>query len=502
MSCTALLQTAARLQDAYEQGDSASAARAAAELQAKLFLTKACRRNVVVEILKRVPIHLTRMVFSSDFSSHGNIAQLLGALPSSLQPLAVECCCRGPVLALAIPHMASFNKRPGTALGECFVHLPGLLALDLQGYPTVHEPYDPKTPPVPGCRLGITGIAAHLTALAALERLSITNVHIDSLAGRALAAGLALVTTLRQLQLISCSVPEGQPSQIMAALISYAFPYLTRLTDCHLASSYLHRPGSEALGHSLMQLTDLVVLDVADHAIDAGGAAGLAWGITALQKLQLLSLRNNRIGNGNLSTLAASLGSLTALLGLNLNDCSLGLLDLHSLAQSLTRMRRLRWLRCSGAAAGAAGADVLRVALATVTTLEHLELQGCQLGAAGAAPLALLIPALPRLAWFDISGNAIGDGGCMALAPALAQCSSMTELMLADNHVGDSGAAALSLWAGCMPSLLELVLHGNHISEAARASLARMVSSSCTVRCGCGAAGFDSAPDGAALHVG
>lgn len=57
---------------------------AAAGLQQKLFLTKANRRNAVVDVLVTLPLPTLNLIFSIPIRE-GNAAQLLGALPPHLQ---------------------------------------------------------------------------------------------------------------------------------------------------------------------------------------------------------------------------------------------------------------------------------------------------------------------------------------------------------------------------------------------------------------------------------
>jgi Leucine-rich repeat (LRR) protein len=460
----------------------ASVRSAAAEIQQKLFLTKAYRRNAVVEVLETLPIHLLDVVFSCRPRDAGNVAQLLGALTPELQAIAVKCCCRSDVLEICCPTMTSFNKRPGTALGASLVHLSSLTVLDLQGHASLNEPYSAEgTTPVTGCRLGLVGLATHLSCLTNLARFTLTNMHIDGIAAKALSSGLLVVRTLRQLQLISCTLPEDYHPNGIALICERSVGYLNTLTDCHFNNNNLRDLGTELLCAALQQLTSLVTLNLPDNAIGVRGTAALAAALVHLAHLQILNLENNNIGEGNLAEFGRSIGQLGTLKGLGLNNNRISSSHIASLTASITCMTSLRWLRMSNATLGLAGASSLATHMTAVNWLEHIELKCCQIGTAGAEHLGPLFMGMPRLEWVELSENSIGDAGCVALAPALSHCKNMVELKLGYNEIGDAGAAALAVPVGSMCRLEELDLDGNLISSTGALEIARMLPGACVV---------------------
>ena len=370
--------------------------------------------------------------------------------------------------------MASFNKRPGSALGACLVHLQSLIALEIVG----RDGADTCShAPITGCRLGLVGLAEHLHQLPHLKRFLLADMHLDGLAAKALGAGLAAAPALCQLQLRSCTVPEDFHPTGVAALCGGALASMRKLTDCHLHNNNLRNLGTQLLAASLRHLSALVVLSLPDNAVGAEGAAALAAACPSLGRLQLLNLERNALGDGPLSAFTAGLAALTALRGLNLSDCQLTAAHVPALARPLCQLSTLRWLRLSGTPLHADGAARLAACLLPVTWLEFLALQRCNLGAAGAYALQPLLARQRALQVLDVSGNALGNGGCAAFSVA----GSLHELRLAANGLDDGGVPALVSCAAAWPAMQLLLLDGNGCSAGAQLALEAALPAPCTV---------------------
>ena len=443
-------------------------------------LSRAARREAVVQELQSAPVPLLQLIFSAQGCA-SNFAQLLAALPANLMAIAIQSCAQSDVMAIAIPDAAALNKRAGAALGECLKQLQHLRALEFASSAYSQHQMDFTTPPTLGCKLGFAGLAPHLSCLTALVRFSIVHVHIDVVAAKALAAGLASLRHLRQLQLIACTTADCQAP--VAHMLQHAVTCLPDLTDFHLRHSALGAHGSAALGVALQNLNHLVAVDLHDCDLNGNACSHLLHGLRQQSHLRLLDMcGNTQLAVHHLADLGAAVGACTGLIGLNLSAIGATCKDFGSFAAHLAQLTRVRWLRLSHAALRSHGASLLCQHARVLKGIQHLELQSCEFGAAGFAALAPLLPCLPQLVWLDLSHNDCGDEGCAALASVLPMCAGMTELLLNDNAIGDAGVAMLGIVAGLLVSMHELVLDGNAMSVVAVGALARLLPTVCAVR--------------------
>ena len=453
-----------------------------------LFSNSFPRRAAAAGLLEATLQPIAFSVLSVPFP--GNLAQLLSALPSGLQPLAVAAQCASTRhLTIPIPSSAAFSKQPGSALGACLgtPQLSQLLSVELCGCRAYDRPHGPIVAPVTGCRYGLIGLAPHLQSLQNMRRFSVFWVHITLEAAKALAAGLAQLRALSQVHFVRCIIPEYNNAASLAAreLVEKAVAHFAGLTDCHLDGCRLGDDGAEALAAALAHMPHIVVLELCDNAIGARGAQALTRQLPRLQQLQLVNLQDNDLGEcDDVAALGVAFGLLTKLKAINLNFNSLSAKLVSSVVAGLSSLRSLLFLRMSGNVFGEVGASALASALPGAPSLRVLELRVCQLGPGGADMLANALPHLPLLDCLDLSCNQLGEPGFMLLGQTLDCCAHMTVLRLADNSAGDLGVATVGEAVRELAKLTELDIAGNLATQAAVDALKSAVHNECDVLTG------------------
>lgn len=308
-------------------------------------------------------------------------------------------------------------------------------------------------------RAAFEPLAAALSRLTALTKLSAARNHLGGLPATLLMPALAHCTRLQVLDLDDCGLGSNGDGTPLAAALA-ATPALTYLS---LALNKLGDVHVRALPPASRGLTRLASLNLSRNLVYS--AADLLQALAPLTSLTRLGLTGNALCPGpdaaasaaSAAALMSVLGSHTLLEELDLGGMALG--DVFETAdgvnaeplRQLGRLRRLRRLQLghNRLGPGAKGAEPLAAALTSLTRLTAL---GLGRNAWGVKGLARLLPALSRHVHLHLLGLA-----CLRLGPAAWQ--------------GDSGGIIRPLLQGLPCSLRILLLNNNGLTRAAAAAL-------------------------------
>eukprot|EP00899_Mesostigma_viride_P009368 jgi/Mesvir1/18432/Mv14298-RA.1 len=222
----------------------------------------------------------------------------------------------------------------------------------------------------------------------------IGNALLGDKGAQALASGLALNTTLEQLDLSNCSISNAGALHITCALQSN---HSSALTSIQLSYNRL----GDAAARSLSKLVaaedcPLRFLRLIGCEIGDVGAVALAHALTINLRCQLRELNlcnNNDIGNLGANAFASALRVNPTLRLLDLGDSGIGNAGAVALAGALGHNRSLISLSLRQTMIADEGASALSAALLVNGTLTSLDLAGCSIGDAGAMSF---LPALER----------------------------------------------------------------------------------------------------------